>query len=217
LSERVKNFFGMQEPPSQTQQLASDIRSTLEMPESASGFFSGMKSSLLRASSGFSAAVGIEEIQPGDASMMREIEEATTLSYRQRFNAFFVCLGLGIVCSGLSFLFYFNTTVFAMFYTIGNFLSLSSSAFFWGPKAYFKMMFKKGRWMSTLAMLFMMFLTLFVVIVTGSGILTFICISLQSCALFWYTISYIPLAQKCVKGIATRCFGGFAEEVTEGW
>jgi hypothetical protein len=101
LSERMKSFFGMQKPPSQTQQLAFDIRSTLEMPESASGFFSGMKSSLLRASSGFSAAAGIEEIQPGDASMMREIEEATTLSYRQRFNAFFVCLGLGIVCSGL--------------------------------------------------------------------------------------------------------------------
>jgi hypothetical protein len=47
-----------------------------------------------------------------------------------------------------------------------------SSAFFWGPKAYFKMMFKKGRWMSTLAMLFMMFLTLFVVIVVSARMFT---------------------------------------------
>uniref|UniRef100_A0A7S0QW90 Vesicle transport protein n=1 Tax=Pyramimonas obovata TaxID=1411642 RepID=A0A7S0QW90_9CHLO len=216
LADRVKNFFGIKKPPSQTQQLVSDIRSTLEPSPETQGMFSGMMSSMRQSATSFRQSVGLED-PVGEQSLMSEIDQATTLSYGQRFHGFVISLGLGILCSGLSFLFYFNTTVFALFYTIGNVMALSSSAFFWGPLAYSKMMFKKGRWMSTLAMVVMMFLTLFVVFYSGSGILVMLCIFLQSSCLFWYTISYIPFAQRCFKGLAKKCFGGLAEEVTDGW
>jgi len=47
--------------------------------------------------------------------------------------------------------------------TEGGGFSCRSSAFFWGPKTYLSMMFKKNRWMISLAVLGTMGFTLFCV------------------------------------------------------
>ena len=58
-----------------------------------------------------------------------------TLTWRQRLTGFFICAGLGIACSLMSsmFVWNFDATHFAVTYTFGNILSISSTAFLMGP------------------------------------------------------------------------------------
>eukprot|EP00959_Pyramimonas_sp_CCMP1952_P353698 7410456-Pyramimonas_sp.AAC.1 len=57
-------------------------------------------SSMRQSATSFRQSVGLED-PVGEQSLISEIDQATTLSYGQRFHGFVISLGLGIVCSGL--------------------------------------------------------------------------------------------------------------------
>lgn len=142
--------------------------------------------------------MGIEQ-EPVEAGFLEELEEYLTLSKEQRLYGFLYCLGLGATLSILSSLFIFNYEAFAFFYTIGNVLSLGSTAFLVGPKQQCQNMAHPHRLAATLLYLCMMALTLYVVFEVKNAVLALLCVMLQSLALSWYCLSYIPYARRIIK------------------
>ena len=95
-----------------------------------------------------------------------------------------------------------NPTPFAIMYTVGNVVSLTSTCFMYGPWSQTKQMFAPTRFFATVMYFGFMFSTLFMAYcpfyIPFRGLLIFISVVLQFFALFWYTISYIPFARDLV-------------------
>lgn len=88
------------------------------------------------------------------------------MSMRHRLFAFAVCFVLGWTLSIASFTSFSrlvsgNPTPFAVKYTIGNLISLASSAFLVGPAKQLRQMTHPTRWVSALVYVLAMFATLF--------------------------------------------------------
>eukprot|EP00793_Prasinoderma_coloniale_P001156 PRCOL_00006147-RA len=152
-------------------------------------------------------AVGIKEEE--EPTLLEQIDEAMTLTWRQRLTGFFICAGLGIACSLMSsmFVWNFDATHFAVTYTFGNILSISSTAFLMGPVNQIKKMFKARRIWATLMYFVTMILTLVFALVVQDAMLVIICVVLQMMALVWYACSYIPFAQRVLKSCFGSCIG----------
>ncbi|KAK3265831.1 hypothetical protein CYMTET_25515 [Cymbomonas tetramitiformis] len=204
MADRAKRMLGMQEEKSNS--FITDLKDELNISKRDEPGFFGWTSKYTQK---FQTAVGLQE---EEQSLANELSQATTMSYTSRFYGFIICLVLGFALSALSWLFYFNTPVFATVYTFGNLVALSSSALFWGPKTYWSMMFKKSRWIATSMMLLMMGVTLFVVFYTHDKLLILICICVQSACLIWYTLSYIPFARSLVTRCGKSCFGSMVDD-----
>ena len=132
-----------------------------------------------------------------------------TLTYKQRLYGAGGCFVLGLLLSLLSLgslvqLFLGNPLPFASKYTLGNLLSLGSAAFLVGPARQARTMFAPSRRLATIAYLGSMAGTLACVFVLRMGLLALLCILLQSLALGWYTLSYIPYGQAAAKRILRR-------------
>mmetsp|Transcript_16122 Transcript_16122/g.31053 ORF Transcript_16122/g.31053 Transcript_16122/m.31053 type:complete len:178 (-) Transcript_16122:385-918(-) len=140
-----------------------------------------------------------------------DLDDFVTLSKEQRLYGFLYCVGLGITLSILSSLFIFNYEAFAFFYTFGNVLSLGSTAFLVGPVQQLKNMFTLHRLAATLMYLLLMALTLYAVFGVGNPVLCLICVMMQSVALSWYCLSYIPYARKIIKRCLFPCCGDVPE------
>ncbi|XP_020830291.1 vesicle transport protein SFT2B isoform X3 [Phascolarctos cinereus] len=92
--------------------------------------------------------------------------------------------------------------LFAAFYTLGNIASLGSTIFLMGPMKQLKRMFEPTRLIATIVMLLCLVLTLCSAFWWhNKGLALLFCI-LQSLALTWYSLSYIPYAREAVK----KCF-----------
>ena len=92
---------------------------------------------------------------------------------------------------------------FAVWYTLGNCVCLSSSFFLMGPKKQCEYMMKPSRKITTI-ILFISMITCLIMAFTGiSKIIVLIAIIVQFLALLWYVLSYIPGAQSlcssCIK------------------
>jgi len=87
---------------------------------------------------------------------------------------------------------------FAIPYTIGAVCSLLSSLFLMGPVSQLKSMFARTRVIATVVYLLSIVLTLVMALQVKSTIGVLFSILLQLCALFWYSISYIPYARRAV-------------------
>eukprot|EP00239_Pterosperma_sp_CCMP1384_P006192 CAMPEP_0197851706 /NCGR_PEP_ID=MMETSP1438-20131217/18668_1 /TAXON_ID=1461541 /ORGANISM="Pterosperma sp., Strain CCMP1384" /LENGTH=143 /DNA_ID=CAMNT_0043465413 /DNA_START=274 /DNA_END=702 /DNA_ORIENTATION=- len=125
-------------------------------------------------------------MQPdNEPDFFQEIDEYVSLSKTQRLYGFLISVGLGITLNILSLLFYFNLTMFASLYTMGNILSLCSTGFLVGPWAQVKNMFVGYRVGATIMYFTSMAATLYFAIVVGSGFLALICVCVQSFALTW--------------------------------
>lgn len=81
---------------------------------------------------------------------------------------------------------------------MGNLVSVCSSLFLYGPVKQIQSMCATVRLLTTLAFFFFMGLTLFCAFYVQNGVLVLLCAFFQFCALFWYTISYIPFMQSCL-------------------
>ena len=96
---------------------------------------------------------------------------------------------------------------FALNYSFGNLLSLSSMTFLCGPKKQFQKMFDEKRKLTSITYLSCLVATLACVFIPLPGFLRLILLVFlllaQFCACFWYSLSYIPFgrrwALKCIK------------------
>ena len=133
-----------------------------------------------------------------------------SLPAKYRFWGFVVCFGLGVLISLLTSIMFVASTgepKMAILYTVGIILSLLSSFFLWGPMRQLKSMFKKTRIIATIMLLVILIFTLVFALALydkekgGHKLIILLCVILEYCALFWYTLSYIPCARTLFKKI----------------
>ena len=132
-----------------------------------------------------------------------DLNDATTLSWKNRLRAFCACYILGTLCAlfGCCSLWIpiHGMMIFAGFYTGGNLISLASTCFLKGPLKQAKEMFAGTRWIATVVMFLFMALTLMAALWWGNKVLVVVFCACQYLALTWYSLSYIPMARKFVK------------------
>ncbi|KAJ3173856.1 hypothetical protein HDU87_007359 [Geranomyces variabilis] len=129
------------------------------------------------------------------------------MSKKTRLYGFGICFVLGFAISLISTLLLTVGSVagFAVFYTVGNVVSLCSSGFLISFKSQFKKMMDASRLTASLIFITAMVVTLVVAFTLKNVLLTLICCLIQFLALFWYSLSYIPFARDLFK---SAC-GGF--------
>ncbi|XP_046990566.1 vesicle transport protein SFT2B [Schistocerca americana] len=154
-------------------------------------------------------ALSGNDAQPEEESgIMPQLMESTTLSWSTRLKGFIVCFLIGILCSILgSFSLFFSRglVLFAVFYTLGNIITLASTCFLMGPVNQIKKMFAPTRVIATIMVIVMFGLTLFAAIWWKKAGLALLFVILQSLAMTWYSISYIPYARDAVKKTVSAC------------
>mmetsp|Transcript_2079 Transcript_2079/g.2307 ORF Transcript_2079/g.2307 Transcript_2079/m.2307 type:complete len:163 (-) Transcript_2079:90-578(-) len=130
-----------------------------------------------------------------------------SLSWKYRLWGFIICVVLGFAMSFLSTfaLFTNNFIIFAVIYTAGNIVALSSTLFLMGPLYQLKAMFKNTRIFATIMFLLAMAMTLTFAFWLKNAGLCILGVILQFLALTWYSLSYIPYARtlikNCVRGM----------------
>ncbi|XP_031792708.1 vesicle transport protein SFT2B isoform X2 [Sarcophilus harrisii] len=144
-----------------------------------------------------------------DRGGLAEIIETPSLSWGTRIKGFAACFAIGIVFSLMgTFLLWVprkGLVLFAAFYTLGNIASLGSTIFLMGPMKQLKRMFEPTRLIATIVMLLCLALTLCSAFWWHNKGLALIFCILQSLALTWYSLSYIPFARDAVKKCFNAC------------
>ncbi|XP_029789207.1 vesicle transport protein SFT2B [Suricata suricatta] len=153
---------------------------------------------------GSSSAAG--EVVRGPVRLTFQVVEASSLSWGTRIKGFIACFAAGIVCSLLGTMLLWvprkGLYLFAVFYTFGNIASIGSTVFLMGPMKQLKRMFEPTRLIATVMVLLCFTLTLCSAFWwKNKGLALIFCI-LQSLALTWYSLSFIPYARDAVK----KCF-----------
>lgn len=134
--------------------------------------------------------------------------ENHSLSWDTRIKGFLLCFILGIIISifaSLALFFNKGLTLFVLFYTIGNVVSMISTCFLMGPVKQVKKMFAETRIFATILVLVMMVLSLVAAIHFRNAGLALLFMILQWLAMTWYSISYIPYARDAVKKTFEAC------------
>lgn len=129
----------------------------------------------------------------------------TTFSWSTRIKGFCILFVVGILFSFLGTFALFlhrGLNVFAIFYTLGNILSLLSTCFLMGPMKQLENMFHSKRLIATIVVIISICLTLVAAMVLHKALLALIFIIIQSLAMTWYSLSYIPYARDAVKKMA---------------
>ncbi|GLT48979.1 hypothetical protein SLA2020_225660 [Shorea laevis] len=139
-------------------------------------------------------------------SFMDDFNRRCTLTTKQRLYGFAICLVSGVTCTLLSVLVFFNPIKFGITFTLGNLLSLGSTAFLIGPKRQFTMMLDPVRIYATSIYIASMIIALFCAFYVHNKLLTLLAIILEFGALIWYSLSYIPFARSLVSKIMSACF-----------
>lgn len=96
--------------------------------------------------------------------------------------------------------------MFAIYYTLGNIVSICGSMFLFTPQRQMKNMFMAKRIWATAIYLVMLVATLVAAFLGAPAVLVLLFIFVQWCALIWYIASYIPYGQKMI----TKFFSGVA-------
>eukprot|EP00697_Spironema_sp_BW2_P008164 gnl/Spiro4/22675_TR11188_c0_g1_i1.p1 gnl/Spiro4/22675_TR11188_c0_g1~~gnl/Spiro4/22675_TR11188_c0_g1_i1.p1 ORF type:complete len:211 (+),score=73.52 gnl/Spiro4/22675_TR11188_c0_g1_i1:66-635(+) len=166
-------------------------------------------------------AVGLEEKPPPPTCMeqccdffKQEADNALedycpSLTWTQRIWGFIIAFCAGWVLSVVSCFFLLIPRTFAILYTFGNVCSLLSTGFIFGFCNQLKSMCAPVRIVATFVYLAAMALTLYAGLALQNTLLTIVMVVVQACALFWWTLSYIPfgrsLFQTCLLGCCNFC------------
>ena len=151
----------------------------------------------------------VEKKQEPPTGLGRVFACCPNLTKGQRLLGFAICFCFGGLLSlsalnSLPSLLLGNPAPFAFKYTLGNLLSLSSSAFLVGPEKQCRDMLTPERRLASLTYLLTLVGTLVCVFVLRIQLLSFCFIIVQFCALTWYMLSYVPYGQVCLKRIIAR-------------
>ncbi|BFG30421.1 hypothetical protein CerSpe_166950 [Prunus speciosa] len=141
-----------------------------------------------------------------DTNFIDDFNRNCTLSTKQRFYGFAICLAAGLTCTLLSMLVFFHPIKFGITFTLGNLLSLGSTAFLIGPKRQVTMMLDPVRIYATAIYLASIIIALFCALYVHNKLLTLLAILLEFGALIWYSLSYIPFARAMLSKIMVACF-----------
>lgn len=139
-------------------------------------------------------------------SFIDDFNRQCTLSTKQRFYGFAICLAAGLTCTLLSMLVFFNPIKFGITFTFGNLLALGSTMFLIGPKRQLTMMLDPVRIYATALYLASIIIALFCALYVHNKLLTLLAIILEFGALVWYSLSYIPFARAMVSKVFVACF-----------
>ena len=135
------------------------------------------------------------------------------LDLKTRFLGFIISFVVGIfmMISSISQLFTLalgGQRWFALWYTCGNLVCLSSTFFLMGPKKQCENMMKPERKLTSMILFISMALCLILAFTGVSKLIIMLFIIVQFISLLWYVLSYIPGAQKlcssCVKSRISR-------------
>ncbi|XP_051143306.1 uncharacterized protein LOC127259759 [Andrographis paniculata] len=138
--------------------------------------------------------------------LLEDAEVLCSLSPLQRVYAFAACLLAGLVCMFLSLIVFANPIKFALLFTFGNLMAIGSTAFLIGSTQQLRMMFDPVRVYATAIYIGCVIVALVCALLIHSKILTLIAIICEICALFWYSLSYIPFARRMVSDLTVRLF-----------
>lgn len=150
------------------------------------------------------ALSGEEDRSPDEETgFAAQFRDATTLGWTSRIKGFAICFALGFFFSILGvFCLAFGPgkglRLFALFYSLGNITSISSTCFLMGPVNQLKKMFNSTRVLATITALTFLVLTLVSALVVKKTALTLVCCIIQFLAMTWYSLSYIPYARDAV-------------------
>lgn len=134
-----------------------------------------------------------------EGGLASQLRDATTLGWTSRIKWFAITFILGFVFSILGVFFIaIRMKLFALFYSIGNICSISSTCFLMGPWKQMKKMFHPTRVVATITALSFLVLTLVVAFKLQKTGLTLICCIVQFLAMTWYSLSYIPYGREAV-------------------
>ena len=165
-----------------------------------------------RCGEALSAAAAVSGVRvPGQEteSPMQLCPCCPALTYKQRLVGAFICLGLGTLLSlgsltSIAKLLLGNPLPFALKYTFGNILSLGASSFLVGPARQCRGMFARERRVASLVYICTLCATLVSVFVLRLGLLSLVFVILQSMALTWYMLSYVPYGRTAAKRLCQR-------------
>ena len=163
----------------------------------------------------YEAADGAEA-QPQES----ETSWCTSLTYQERILGGIICLLLGFLLSlgstiRLARLAHGHPGPFAVAYTFGNCLSLSSSCFFAGPSKQFRTMMRPKRRISAILYVCFIGLTLalcFIHHIHHRIIWVLLSVMCQFLALIWYCLSYVPYGRSIASGCCRRIFLGTTDD-----
>ncbi|XP_022158451.1 vesicle transport protein SFT2B [Momordica charantia] len=136
---------------------------------------------------------------------MDDFNRNCTLSTKQRFYGFAICFTAGLTCTLMSMLVFFKPIKFGIAFTLGNLLSLGSTAFLVGPKRQVTMMLDPVRIYATAIYLASMIFALFCALYVHNKLLTLLALILEFGGLIWYSLSYIPFARTMVSKVMVAC------------
>ncbi|KAG0056596.1 hypothetical protein BGZ83_004378 [Gryganskiella cystojenkinii] len=130
-----------------------------------------------------------------------------SLTRTQRFYGFGICFLVGFLISILSTLSLTTAqiTLFAVFFTLGNLISLFSTTFLIGPGKQIRTMFAPVRIVASIVYLGLIVVTLVMAFWTKNAILCLVLCLIQFVALFWYSASYIPYGRAAIKKVVGGC------------
>ena len=132
-----------------------------------------------------------------------------SIGWEERVMGFLGCYAIGAALS-LSSLLSFplliagNPTPFAWKYSLGNCLSLVSSAFLVGPRTQCQQMSSPLRLGASVAYVASISMTVVAALILQHALLTLFAMVLQFCALGWYCASYIPFGRMCITTCISR-------------
>ncbi|XP_001604540.1 vesicle transport protein SFT2A isoform X2 [Nasonia vitripennis] len=151
---------------------------------------------------------GEEDTQEEQNGIIAQVSDSMKLSKTTRIKGFIICFVVGILLSILgSFALFLKggLTIYAIFYTLGNITSLGSTCFLMGPVNQLKKMFAATRVIATIMIFVSIALTLYAALGLHNAGLALLFIIIQSLAMLWYSLSYIPYARDAVKKTIESC------------
>lgn len=131
------------------------------------------------------------------SSLLNDLGNEFSLSYKKRLFLFLVFLFLGILFCFLAAWKLLSPKSFAKYYTLGTVCIISSTLFLVGPQRQLKNMFDSRRLMASLIYLVSIIVTLYSALVLQRTGLTILAVIMQFSAALWYAASYVPFAQEC--------------------
>ncbi|XP_063589938.1 vesicle transport protein SFT2A isoform X2 [Penaeus vannamei] len=149
-----------------------------------------------------------EEQEEERGNIITQVIDSNSLSWSTRVKGFAICFILGFLFSLLGSALFFlpkGTILFAIFYTLGNVMALSSTCFLMGPVNQCKKMFAKTRIIATIIMFVALIMTLIAAFVVHKKALALLMVIIQFLAMTWYSLSYIPYARDAAKKCFASC------------
>ena len=137
---------------------------------------------------------------------MMAIITTITITTEQRLIGCATFMGLGVLMSFMAFISFNDLNKFGLFYALGSIMAICSTLFLMGPVKQVQRMFDETRRIATIVFLLSLGFTLFCALYLKIIALTLIACLVQSCALFWYGLSYVPMGRAAFKKMVTGCF-----------